>query len=192
MKQWVVVPHKCKVCRSALPGYNSLEKVCSIACAIKFSKSKIELEYKNETNRLKYIYKETDKRAWIKDAQKAFNRYIRARDFILPCISCGTSANIQYAAGHYFTVGGFPELRFDEDNVHKQCNKHCNMEKSGNIAAYRVGLLIRIGIDKLAALEGPHHPKKYTIQDLKEIKKKYNDKAKELEIVNRLYLPKEL
>lgn len=118
----------------------------------------------------------------LREAQTQFNRFIRARDYDLPCISCGTqNPNIQYCAGHYFTVGGHPELRFDELNVHKQCNKSCNMELSGNIAAYRVSLVKKIGREGMDYLEGPHDPKNYIIADVQEIKQKYAKLARELE-----------
>jgi hypothetical protein len=36
-------------------------------------------------------------------------------------------------------------------------------------------------VDKVEALEGPHEPKKYTIEEIKEIKAKYSKMARELE-----------
>jgi hypothetical protein len=85
---------------------------------------------------------------WLKELQTVFNRYIRLRDEGKPCISCGTTKPVQYAAGHYFTIGSCPALRFDEDNVHLQCNKNCNLEKSGNIAEYSINLPLRIGVQR--------------------------------------------
>lgn len=38
----------------------------------------------------------------------------------------------------------------------------------------------RIGKDRVEWLEGPHDPKKYTIDDLKKIKQEYKDKLKQL------------
>jgi len=96
-----------------------------------------------------------------KDAQTEFNKYTRLRDADLPCISCGRHHSGQYHAGHYRTVGGNPELRFEEANCHKQCSV-CNNHKSGNIVEYRINLVSRIGSDRLNWLEGPHDAKKYT------------------------------
>jgi hypothetical protein len=118
--------------------------------------------------------------AHMKEAQDAFNAYIRQRDLGQPCISCGTTARVQYAAGHYRTVGACPELRFEPLNVHLQCNKNCNMEKSGNIVEYRIRLLRKIGAEKVAWLEGPHEPKKYSIEDLKAIKAHYRALTRQL------------
>ena len=119
----------------------------------------------------------------MKDAQTAFNAWVRARDAGLPCISCGTTSDIQYAAGHFRSAGGHPELRFDPLNVHLQCNRNCNMAKSGNLGPYRIELIKRIGQEKVDWLEGPHEPKRYTIDDLKAIKAHYRALARELKRV---------
>ena len=83
-------------------------------------------------------------------------------------------------AGHYRSVGSCPELRYEELNCHLQC-EHCNSYKSGNIEHYRPSIINKIGIDKVEWIEGPHLPKKYTIDDLKEIIAAYKARCKELE-----------
>ena len=117
---------------------------------------------------------------WAKEAQAAFNKWIRLRDAHLPCISCGRHHQGQYHAGHYRTVGANPELRFEPLNVHKQCAP-CNNHKSGNIVEYRINLVSRIGQDAVDWLEGPHEPKRYTVDQLREIKREYTRKAREIE-----------
>jgi len=117
--------------------------------------------------------------AWLKDAQTQFNRYIRLRDEKEPCISCGQSSGAKINAGHYLSTGARPELRFEPLNCHKQCEK-CNSWLSGNAVMYRKRLIDKIGIEKVEWLEGPHDPKKYTIDELKEIKRVYTEKAKEI------------
>ena len=115
-----------------------------------------------------------------KEAQTAFNRFIRLRDEAQPCISCGSYHTGQYHAGHYRSVGSTPELRFEEDNCHKQCSV-CNNHKSGNLINYRINLIKKIGLQRVEWLEGPHEPKHYTIEQLNEIKKHYRAKARLLE-----------
>lgn len=117
---------------------------------------------------------------WLREAQQAFNRYIRARDAGKPCISCRRHHNGQYHAGHYRTVGSCPELRFEELQVYKQCAP-CNSHLSGNIIEYRKNLVELLGEAMVQWIEGPHKPKKYTIDQLKELKRTYNQKARELE-----------
>lgn len=116
---------------------------------------------------------------YMREAQAAFNAWIRARDAAQPCISCGRHHDGQYHAGHYRTVGSSPELRFEPLNAHKQCAP-CNNHKSGDIVNYRISLVVRIGQDKVEWLEGPHEPQRYTIDDLKAIKAEYREKLKQL------------
>lgn len=159
-----------------------MQKVCGIGCAQKHAENERIATYEKtlrKSNR-EARAKLKGRREWLKEAQNAFNRYIRLRDSNEPCISCGRYHDGQYHAGHYRTVGANPELRFEELNTHKQCAP-CNNHKSGNIVEYRINLVKKIGEKALEWLEGPHEPKKYTIEDLKEIKAKYTKLARELE-----------
>lgn len=113
--------------------------------------------------------KQKDRQYYLRTLQQWFNRFIRLRDAKEPCISCGTTKNVSWSAGHYFTVGSYPNLRFNEDNVHKQCWFYCNKNKSGNIAEYTPNLIKKIGIDRFTELNVlKHHPLKLTVDELKE------------------------
>lgn len=112
--------------------------------------------------------------------QAVFNKYIRLRDQHLPCVSCGRWHQGKWNAGHFLSRGSHPELRFSEDNVHRQCEP-CNSHLSGNSIPFREELIRRIGEDRVLALEGPHPPAKYTAQELDELKKEYLSKIKEIE-----------
>lgn len=113
-------------------------------------------------------------------AQSAVNAYVRARDDGKPCISCGEMKPLQ--AGHYWSVGARPELRFNEANIHGQCHR-CNIDLAGNREAFRAGIVGRYGgyfadID----LESPMPAQKWTLDDLKAIRA--NAEAKRAEIVD--------
>ncbi|MEO8807919.1 MAG: recombination protein NinG [Burkholderiaceae bacterium] len=116
---------------------------------------------------------------WVKLTQAAFNGFIRARDAGKPCISCGRHHVGSWDAGHYLTTGARPELRFDEDNVHRQCVP-CNQHLHGNHVLYRIGLIARRGLAVVERLEGPHAPKKYTVDELAEIRKDCRAKERQL------------
>lgn len=116
---------------------------------------------------------------WMKETQAAVNGYVRERDRELPCVSCGRFHNGQYHAGHYRSVGSAPELRFNTRQIWKQCAP-CNNHLSGNLINYRIELIKRIGQEAVDWIEGPHEPKRYTIDDLKAIKALYNAKTREL------------
>lgn len=109
---------------------------------------------------------------WMKEAQTAFNAFIRRRDDGHPCICCRRMHSGQYHAGHFRSVGSAPELRFDERNVWRTCAP-CNTHLSGNLLEYRKTLVMMFGNEWVEQLEGPHPPKKWTIEELKAIKEKY-------------------
>ncbi|WP_448693567.1 recombination protein NinG [Pseudomonas rhizophila] len=179
---------RCPECRVMYAPARDSQAVCGeIACAIAHAQSEKGKETARkslaqvERREIKVRKEKLKSRAdHLKDTQKAFNAWIRARDAGQPCISCGTTADVQYCAGHYRTTGSCPELRFEPLNVHLQCNKNCNLSKSGNILGYRPRLLEKIGAEAVEWLEGPHEPKKYTIEHLKAMTAEYRAKTREL------------
>lgn len=188
------MPRLCSAkCGAELPRGNSLVKACSPQCALtlaRASREKKDRKVAAMVNRAEKVIRaklRADKariktRAqWMKEAQTAFNAWIRERDRNEPCISCHRHHNGQYHAGHYRSVGSNPSIRFDPLNAHKQCQP-CNSHLSGNAIEYRISLLVKIGERGVAFLEGPHEPKKYTIPDLIEIKAKYTQMRKNLEM----------
>ncbi len=168
---------KCRICRGLFVKRSVAHKDCSPECAIegvKLDKAKKERKvYRDSKAKLK------TRREWLRDAQVAFNKFIRKRDENDPCISCGRHHTGQYHAGHYLSTGAHPALRFDEANCHKQCQP-CNSHLSWNIARYRPALIAKIGQAEVDRLEGPHDPKKWTIPELRAIRVEYNRKAREL------------
>lgn len=119
------------------------------------------------------------RREWLNEAQLVFNAFIRERDKDLACVSCGRFHQGQWHAGHFYSVAARSNLRFTEDNVHKQCQP-CNTEKSGNALEYRVRLIQRIGAARVEALEVATEVVKWSIEDAKRIKAEYKAKLKEL------------
>ena len=177
----------CKQCKNEIPkvkdcpDFIGKKGYCDIDCMASHGLAKAkDAQAKKERKEHKAAKERIKTRGdHAKDAQVEFNKFIRLRDGALPCISCDRHHSGQYHAGHYRTVGGNPELRYEEANCHKQCSV-CNNHKSGNIVEYRINLRKRIGDNKLDWLEGPHDAKKYTIEQLKEIKLTYRAKCKKL------------
>ena len=175
-------PKTCKTCKTKFTPIRFGQTCCSLGCAIKYSAElKIKAEKKKQQQEKKVLREKVKTLSdYAKEAQTIFNRYIRLRDAEMPCISCGTTkTNIQYHAGHYRSVGAAPQLRFEELNVWKQCSA-CNNHKSGNSIEYRINLIKRIGVEKVEWLESQNKPKKYTKDELVEIKNKYTQKLKTL------------
>ena len=114
-----------------------------------------------------------------KQAQSAFNEFIRTRDMGNSCISCGRNTGAKMNAGHYRTVGASKETRYDESNCHLQC-EHCNSYLSGNIGEYKPRLIEKIGQAAFERLMGPHELKKWTRDELQELAKHYRQKTRAL------------
>jgi predicted nucleic acid-binding Zn ribbon protein len=178
----LTVPAKdCTVCSKPFLALKMGRKVCSPKCAGKVAKIARAAEKAQDKERRAAL--ETQPQ-WVAKAQIAFNAFIRARDAGKPCICCGmfpksySGSGGEWDAGHYRSRGAAPELRFDERNCHAQL-KRCN-RRAWDVAGYRENLIKRIGLEELESLEGPHPPKKWTVDQLKEIKAHYSAKTKAL------------
>ncbi len=163
---------KCKVCKEWFIPDRAFQEACSVKHAIELVNIKREDKQKKQNKEQKKAFILNDRSKQLELAQAEFNKYIRIRDKQEPCISCQRHHTGQYHAGHYRSRGAHPELRFNEDNCHKQCSA-CNNHLSGNITDYRINLKIKIGEDRLNFIEGAHKPAKLTIDQIIEIKEKY-------------------
>ncbi len=180
---------KCKACRCDYTKTRSFQQACSIECALKVAQAKREQDERKEameSNRQDRKRREEMKTlpTLKKEAQREFNRYVRLRDVGRCCISCGLSMGSQQAggsidAGHYRSVGSAPQLRFNEDNCHAQC-KHCNQYLAGNPIRYRDGLVQRIGLERMAALESNSECLHLSRAEVREIRDTYRAKANAL------------
>lgn len=180
--------HVCKnpSCQATFTKQKPGQKVCSVPCAIAYSRIERE-EAKKKADRKEYRERKAalkTRREWLNEAQAVFNKYIRLRDQNQPCICCGITLGHgevggQYDCGHYRSVGSAPHLRFDERNAHAQ-RKQCNRYGSGRAVDYRIGLIKRIGIKAVEELEADQSTRKWTIDELKELISKYKSKAKDL------------
>lgn len=173
---------RCKVCRTPFTKLSISHKTCSPECALEFVAREKAKKARSESR--KRLTELKTRSQWMKEAQAAFNRFIRMRDADKPCICCGMpleggAIGGSFDCGHYRSVGSAPHLRFDERNAHGQ-RKQCNRWGSGRAVDYRLGLIARIGLEAVEALEADNEVRKHTIPELKEIKQKYNSMAKEL------------
>ncbi|MDD2046126.1 recombination protein NinG [Pseudomonas putida] len=180
----------CKSCGGKFrPSFNSTQVVCSPKCALAHAPANHDKARKAidqcERSEIKVRKEKLKSRGdYMREAQQAFNAYIRLRDQLAghACISSGRPLDWNgnaVDAGHYRSVGAAPHLRFDERNVHAQ-SKEQNRYLSGNATDYRVGLIRRIGLAEVEALERDQSVRKYTIEDLKAIKAEYRAKIKQL------------
>lgn len=177
-------PKKCRSCGCTFRPFSSLAKVCGVTCAILLTeKQKAQQVARANRAERKSIREALEKAktrgTHLKELQAAFNAWVRARDAGKPCISCGRHHTGQLHAGHYRSVGSEPALRFEPDNVHLQCAP-CNTYLSGNLIAYRVNLIKKIGLERVEWLESTHEPKKYAITEILEMKVFYRAEVRRL------------
>ena len=187
-------PRACRICKSLFQPRKALQNVCSFECEVKLGVIMAERS-KNRREKAERIAEVASRKIlklklktrgeWIKEAQAVFNAFIRTRDQLAgrSCISSGrpldwSGNNVD--AGHYRSRGSAPHLRFNEDNCHAQ-SKQDNRYGSGNAVDYRIGLIARIGLARVEALESDNTPRKWTIEELKAIKSEYKQKIKELQ-----------
>lgn len=174
----------CRVCRQPFEPRLPMQVVCGIDCARSLAisvRGKAENQAATKQRKADRERKEKIKTRseLAKEAQQAFNTWIRLRDAGRPCISCGRHHQGQMHAGHYLSVGARPELRYEPLNVWLQCAP-CNTYLSGNAVLFRQALVREIGQDKVDWLEGQHPAKKYAADELKAIRDEYRAKAREL------------
>lgn len=168
---------KCAWCREPFTPERVTQVVCCEGCALRHAareRAKVErIADRARLDELKPL------RKILSEAQAVFNAWIRERDKAQPCISCGRFHTGAHDAGHYLSGNARPDLRFDEANVHRQCVP-CNHNLSGNLVAYRQGLIVRIGAAEVLRLEAPGPAKKWTRDELAAIKTEYSAKRRAL------------
>lgn len=174
---------KCKECGNDFTQFKSTQKVCSPKCAIEFGKKQESKKKLKEVRKWQREEQEKLKTVsdYIQDFQRVFNTFIRERDVGKKCITCSTIlGKVKYDAGHYYSAGGHPSIRFDERNVHGQC-VNCNRDKHGNLILYNQTILERISNEDLEELRRlSNTTRKYTIIELKDLIKEYRQKLKKV------------
>ena len=147
-----------------------------------FVKAEKEKQRVKQWQKEKKVIKEKllTKSDYLNIAQKVFNTFIRLRDKGKNCISCDrVLKDNDINASHFFSVGAYPNLRFNEDNVHNSCI-NCNQYKHGNQKEYDLRLPNRIGTERYQKLlEERNKPLKLSIDEIKELINKYREKIKQ-------------
>ncbi|WP_241624254.1 recombination protein NinG [Rosenbergiella epipactidis] len=186
-------PKTCRICKSKFSPSLSTQIVCSTSCAIQHGKAQSAKQAERKAIAERKAHREKKQLLkklpeWNKEAQIAFNRFIRWRDYGKDCASCGrplawenknlTGSSID--ASHYRSRGAASQHRFNVFNVHAACTR-CNRQLSGNAVEFRLRLIQRIGIEKVEAIESENTPRKFDIEYLKRIKAVFNRRARHYE-----------
>lgn len=183
---------KCKACRQPFKPRNGLQRVCGFECALALVKKQKErsaakLAKEERRERATALAKLKTAKELKGETQTACNRLVKRRDYGKPCICCGKpmpwgneAPGGSIDAGHFLSVGSCPELRYNLDNIHAQL-KSCNRPGGTTRAKFREGMIARIGLEAVEALEGPHPPAKWTRDELIEMRTRFNRMARELD-----------
>lgn len=170
---------KCKYCKQPFEPIAFLQKNCfEPNCVTEWINETKQKQWKKRKEKMRIDLMTVQD--YIKLAQTVFNKYIRLRDKGQSCISCQKTP-LKENAGHFWNANNHWNVRFNELNVHLQC-EHCNTYLSGNLINYRENLLKKIGEEKfnLLSLEAKK-TRKFTVQELKEIIATYKQKIKQFE-----------
>lgn len=186
MLQAALRPKVCAMCPREFIPRSSFHACCSQRCAMK--KVAADKAKEREQTRARRRELETIPEL-IRAAQREFNAYIRERDKDKPCICCGRplaneGAGGAFDCGHYRSVGSASHLRFNELNAHGQ-TKYCNRHGAGRAVDYRIGLIARIGVEAVEALEADNRIHRWTREELRSIRDTYRLKARALKAASK-------
>lgn len=180
---------RCYLCKTKVPEADAvigqLKAFCCVEHLLEWAKSEKGKQFTKKAIR-KDVKERKDKLKtrsdYMREAQIAFNAYIRVRDKGRACVSCGgIQGDIKHGgsfdAGHYRSVGSAPHMRFVVFNCHSQCKK-CNNHLSGNAIVYRNALCKRFGSEFVERLDNNNQIRRFDIPYLKRIKQIFNKKRR--------------
>lgn len=146
---------------------------------IKAQKPRKELEQAREDK------KQRKSLGWLLiNTRTVCHEYIKLRDKGKPCVSCGQPWGDKHQAGHWKKAELYSLLKFDERNIHNQC-EGCNIHKDGNVQQYGDRIHLRIGaegkkeLERIASLE-KQTDHKWCRTELNKIRDYFKLKIKEL------------
>jgi len=140
----------CKICKVKFEPLKPLQQVCSPACAIFLAEKNKAKNEKIEKTKIKKELRESAKTisTYRKELQIIVNKIVREIDAGFNCISSNRAYKTNDQAGHYYSVGAYPNLRFNLHNIYSQSVAD-NLYKSGNQIGYTKGLIREFGEDWL-------------------------------------------
>jgi hypothetical protein len=161
----------CRKCKEVFSPKMPLQVVCSLKCSIELAKEKAEKKEQKDIRKWKVegLEKLKTKSDYEKDLEKEVNHIVRLIDKGHPCISSSRDKYI-VNAGHFFSVGSFPTLRFNLLNIFAQ-SVGDNLYKGGAPREYSDGLLNTFGYEtynEIIELKAKYPEIKLSIPEIRE------------------------
>lgn len=144
-------PKKCKSCGVEFsPRYNTTQQVCSTSCAIKLAREREAKKARKKHLEQKRKFNQNDPK-WVKaKLQQAVNAIVREIDRDLPCLATGKLSG-QMQAGHVFSRGAHPQMRFNLHNIHRQTAYSNNQQSHDGLM--QENLALEYGVEYLEYLK---------------------------------------
>lgn len=165
---------KCKYCGNKYqPKYSTTEPCPEYECRLKHLEANTAKI--NRANKAKAKDKIKSYSQRLQEAKKVFQKWVRVRDKDLPCMACGTKTANEWHGSHLKKAEVYSGVIFHEHNVWKCCKK-CNVFLGGNELNFRANLVKHIceqAVIELEQLAEATRTRKYTNEELEEIKTKY-------------------
>lgn len=139
-------PKKCKNCKETFQPIQPLQYVCGYKCAAEYAKLLREKKEAKEWKEKKKVLKDRieTKTDCEKKLQKEINTIVRLLDAGHNCPSTGAPLQGKFDAGHLYSVGSNPTIRFHLFNIFGQ-TVHANQHKGGMPLEYVEGLKSTFG-----------------------------------------------
>ncbi|MDI4633311.1 recombination protein NinG [Pelomonas sp. V22] len=184
-----IKPKVCAWCREDFFPARPMQKVCGPVCGAHVGRQKTAaaaLKAQREERKATRAAKEAAKGVQVlkKEAQEAFNEYVRLRDVGKGCFVCGVPLQLGglgggFDAGHIRSRSQADHLRFDERNVHGQC-KHCNAPGATKDHVMREAAARLLGQEVADALYADNRVHKWQRDELREIRDTSRARARQL------------
>lgn len=175
---------RCKACRGAFTPASAWQTHCRAeACAQSALADATDKRLRREAKAHKAKLLDLEPLSyWEEKAQKAINRYVRARDHGLGCVSCDLppSWGGQWHASHLRTVAAASSVRYHLWNIHKACSS-CNNHKSGNVGEYLRRLPARMPQERIDWLYTQNQTVRRSREYLQRLAAVFNKKARRQE-----------
>lgn len=175
---------KCLVCKAPFKIFKTTDQFCSRPCYHKYHDPK---EIENRHKELKELVRGDNCFEYL---QKEINKIVRLIDRGHPCISSGLAYGKYYPnAGHYYSVGSDPTLRYNLMNIFNQ-SANDNDNAGGKGSNYGKGLIDTFGLkifEEINSLPSVYKRIDLTKQDVHQARKEVKEILKELQMQDIIF-----